>query len=447
MAPPDAETTGSDEAFVASELQDAWHILSAEERVEGFRLLPRADAEELFFTLGSRDQYELILGLPTGDRRSWLRLLPPDDAADVIQEAHEDERAAMMAMLDEQTRKEVTALLAYAEDDAGGLMNPRYVRVRPDMTVDEAISYLRKQARERIETLAYAYVCDAHQKLLGVCSFRDLFAAQQGKLVRDVMKTDLITVLDTDDQEAVSRVFSQHEFVAVPVIDADGRMKGIVTVDDIVEVVQEEATEDAQKFGGMEALGAPYLDVSIPLMIKKRAGWLSALFISEMLTTTAMDYFQHELERALVLSIFISLIISSGGNSGSQASTLIVRALALGEVRLRDWWRVFRREIFVGILLGLILGVIGFCRISLWHLIWPDKYGVHAHAVAMTVGFSVVGVVLFGSLAGSMLPFLLRRVGLDPASASAPAVATLVDVTGLVIYFTVASIVLRGILL
>jgi magnesium transporter len=446
MAPPDVDTPGSDEAFVASELQDAWHVLSGEERVEGFRLLPRADAEELFFTLAGRDQYDLIMGLPPGDRRSWLRLLPPDDAADIIQEASEDERGALMALLDEQTRKEVTALLAYAEDDAGGLMNPRYVRVRPDMTVDEAISYLRKQARERIETLAYAYVCDAHQKLLGVVSFRDLFAAQQGKSVRDVMKTDLITVLDTDDQEAVSRVFAQHDFVALPVIDGEGRMKGVVTIDDIVDVVQEEATEDAQKFGGMEALDAPYLDVTIPQMLKKRGGWLSALFIGEMLTATAMAYFEKELERAIVLGLFIPLIISSGGNSGSQASTLIVRALAVGDVKLRDWWRVFRREVVVGSLLGVLLGCIGICRIMLW----PHReviYTIHYKVVALTIACSLVGVVLFGSLAGSMLPFVLRRLRLDPASASAPFVATLVDVTGLVIYFTVASIILRGVLL
>jgi len=446
MAPPDVDTPGSDEAFVASELQDAWHILSTEERVEGFRLLPRADAEELFFTLAARDQYDLVIGLPPGDRRSWLRLLPPDDAADVIQETPEDERAALMSLLDEQTRKEVTALLAYAEDDAGGLMNPRYVRVRPDMTVDEAISYLRKQARERIETLAYAYVADAQQKLLGVVSFRDLFAAQQGKLVRDVMKTDLVTVLDTDDQEAVSRVFAQHDFVALPVVDAEGRMKGVVTIDDIVDVVQEEATEDAQKFGGMEALDAPYLDVTILQMLKKRGGWLSALFLGEMLTATAMAYFEHELAKAIVLGLFIPLIISSGGNSGSQASTLIVRALAVGDVKLRDWWRVFRREVVVGTLLGMLLGCIGILRI----MVWPHReviYTVHYKMVALTIAASLVGVVLFGSLAGSMLPFILRKLRLDPASASAPFVATLVDVTGLIIYFTAASMILRGILL
>ena len=446
MAPPDVDTPGSDEAFVASELQDAWHILSLEERVEGFRLLPRADAEELFFTLAARDQYDLIMGLPPGDRRSWLRLLPPDDAADVIQEAPEEERGALMALLDEQTRKEVTALLAYAEDDAGGLMNPRYVRVRPDMTVDEAISYLRKQARERIETLAYAYVADAHQKLLGVVSFRDLFAAQQGKLVRDVMKTDLVTVLDTDDQESVSRVFAQHDFVALPVVDTEGRMKGVVTIDDIVDVVQEEATEDAQKFGGMEALDAPYLDNTILQMVRKRGVWLAVLFVGEMLTATAMSYYEKEIERAVMLALFVPLIMSSGGNSGSQASTLIVRALAVGDVKLRDWFRVIRREIVTSFLLGLLLATIGLMRILVWSKVFHSYEG-HGPILGVTVAFSLVGVVMFGSLSGSMLPFLLRRLGLDPASASAPFVATLVDVTGLVIYFTVASIILRGVLL
>jgi magnesium transporter len=441
-----AEAGSSEETFVVSELQDAWHILSTEERVEGFRLLPRADAEELFFTLTARDQYDLIMGLPAGDKRSWLRLLPPDDAADVIQEASEDERPGLLTLLDEQTRKEVAALMAYDEDEAGGLMNPRYVRVRPDMTVDEAISYLRKQARERIETLAYAYVCDAHQKLLGAVSFRDLFVAQQGKLVRDVMKTDLITVLDTDDQESVSRVFAQHEFVALPVVDAEGHMKGVVTIDDIVEVVQEEATEDAQKFGGMEALDAPYLDNTIPQMVRKRGGWLSILLVGEMLTTTAMTYFEHEIAKAVVLTLFMPLIMSSGGNSGSQASTLMVRAIALGDVKLADWFRVVRRELVVSFFLGLLLAGIGFTRILIWHQAF-HTYGPHGVILGVAVSVSLIGVVMFGSIAGSMLPFVLRRLGLDPASASAPFVATLVDVTGLLIYFSVASVVLKGILL
>jgi magnesium transporter len=443
--PPEAAQEA--EAFEPEELRDAWSLLSTAERLEGMRLLSRSDQEDLFFTLPARDQAELILEMPPGDRRSWMRILAPDDAADVVQAAPAEERDGLLALLDEQTRREVTALLAYAEDDAGGLMNPRYVRVRPDMTVDEAISYMRKQARERIETLAYAYVCDAHQHLLGVCSFRDLFVAGGTKQVREVMKTDLVTVRDTDDQETVSRVFTQHDLVALPVVDGDGHMKGIVTVDDIVDVVQEEATEDAQKFGGMEALGAPYLDVSIGFMLRKRAGWLSALFVGEMLTATAMQHFEGAIERAAVLSVFMPLIISSGGNSGSQASTLIVRAIALGEVKLRDWWRVFRRELAVGFLLGCLLALIGLGRIELWTKLKLANYTVHHLAVASTVAFSLVGVVLFGSLAGSMLPFVLRRLKLDPASASAPAVATLVDVTGLIIYFTVASVILRGILL
>jgi magnesium transporter len=248
------------------------------------------------------------------------------------------------------------------------------------------------------------------------------------------------------DQEAVSQIFAHHDLIALPVVDAEGRMKGIVTVDDIVDVVQEEATEDIQKLGGMEALDGPYLQTGFAHMVRKRAGWLSALFLGEMLTATAMGYYEEEIERAVVLALFIPLIISSGGNSGSQASTLVIRAMALGEVRLRDWWRVIRREIAAGLVLGTILGMIGLTRI----LLWPSRaqvYGEHYALVGLTVAASLIGVVLFGTIAGSMLPFLLRRLGFDPASASAPFVATLVDVTGLIIYFTVASFILYGVLL
>jgi magnesium transporter len=260
------------------------------------------------------------------------------------------------------------------------------------------------------------------------------------------MRTDFVRVTEQEDQEAVSRLFAQHDLSAIPVVDTEGRMKGIVTVDDIVDVVQEEATEDAQKFGGMEALDAPYLQIGMLRMIKKRAGWLAALFLGEMLTATAMAYFEDEIARAVVLAMFVPLIISSGGNSGSQASTLVIRAMALGEIRLRDWWRVIRREVITGMALGAILGSIGFLRIVLWQALTPT-YGQHYLLVAATVLFSLMGVVLFGTFAGSLLPFVLRRLKLDPASASAPFVATLVDVTGLVIYFTVASLILRGTLL
>ena len=439
-------TPKTQHARSSSEVQEAWPALSPDERLQHFDQLPHADAEEFFLSLNAFDQAALLLALPSRERRLWMRLLAPDDAADLIQEVPPDTREALLALLDEPTRIEVMALLAYAEDEAGGLMSPRYARVRPDMRVDEAISYLRRQAREQLETIYYAYVLDAQQRLLGVVSFRELFGASGEKHVREVMRTDVVTISEQLDQEAVSLLFAQHHLMALPVVDASGQMKGIVTVDDIVDVVQEEATEDIQKIGGMEALDGPYLHISFAHMVRKRAGWLSALFLGEMLTATAMGYYEREIARAVVLALFIPLIISSGGNSGSQASTLVVRAMALGEVRLRDWWRVIRREIAAGLALGAVLGGIGLLRI----LLWPARasvYGEHYVLVALTVACSLVGVVLFGTLAGSMLPFILRRLGFDPASASAPFVATLVDVTGLVIYFTVAMVILRGVLL
>jgi magnesium transporter len=429
-----------------TELQETWSLLSPDERLTGFKLLASGEADVFFLDLSAREQAELLLTLPEGERRLWMRLLAPDDAADVIQEAPHTARAALLALLDDVTRREVMALLSYAEDEAGGLMNPRYARVRPEMSVDEAISYLRRQARERLETIYYAYVLDAQQHLLGVVSFRELFAAPGKKKVQEVMHADIVTVSEQMDQEAVSQLFAQHDLIALPVVDAEGRMKGIVTVDDIVDVVQEEATEDIQKIGGMEALDGPYLQIGFAHMVRKRAGWLSALFLGEMLTATAMGYFETEISRAVVLALFIPLIISSGGNSGSQASTLVIRAMALGEVRLRDWWRVVRREVAAGLALGAILGTIGLIRI----LLWPTRaqtYGEHYFLIGVTVACSLIGVVLFGTIAGSMLPFLLRRLGFDPASASAPFVATLVDVTGLIIYFTLASLILSGSLL
>ncbi|HYQ00010.1 MAG TPA: magnesium transporter [Polyangiaceae bacterium] len=433
-------------ALPIADLRDAWLVLSKADRADGFRILKRSDAEEFFLGLTAGDMAELLHALPDKERRVWVRLLAPDDAADLLQNADPEDREKLLASLDDPTRREVTALMAYAEDEAGGLMNPRFARVRPDMTVDEAVSYLRRQARENLETIYYVYVADEQQHLLGVVSFRELFIASSDKRVRDVMTTNLITVGEEVHQEDVSRLFADEALMAIPVVDPEGRIKGIVTVDDIVDVVQEEATEDAQKFGGMEALEEPYLQIALSRMIKKRGGWLAALFLGEMLTASAMAFFQDEIARAVVLALFVPLIISSGGNSGSQASTLVIRAMALGEVRLRDWWRVVRRELAVGAALGAMLGLIGFVRIVAWQAVSPI-YGDHYMRVAQTVFFSLIGVVMFGTIAGSVLPFVLRRVGFDPASASAPFVATLVDVTGLVIYFSVGSLMLRGSLL
>ncbi|MBZ4374524.1 magnesium transporter [Corallococcus interemptor] len=440
------ESPQSQNALSPDELHEAWAVLSVDERLEGFRLLPPAVADDFFLGLTAREQGELILSLPQGERRTWVRLLPPDDLADLVQAVEPEQVDAILSQLDDASRREVNVLLAYSEDDAGGLMNPRFARVRPDMSIDEAIGYLRKQAREKVETVYYAYVLDAEQRLQGVLSLRQLFQAAPDKRVADVMQRDVITVAENTDQEAVSRTFSEHSFMAMPVVDEQRRMKGIVTVDDIVDVVQEEATEDIQKVGGMEALDAPYFDVGFMAMLKKRAGWLMVLFLGEMLTATAMGYFEHEIARAVVLSLFIPLIISSGGNSGSQATTLIIRSLALSEMRLKDWWRVARRELTTGLALGTVLGAVGFTRVMVWQGLF-HSYGEHALLIGMTVGVSLVGVVMFGTLSGSMLPFILRRVGFDPASASAPFVATLVDVSGLVIYFTAASLFLSGTLL
>src|SRR5262250_2196253 len=396
----------ADKNFTPAELYEAWPVLSMEEKVEGFEFLQREEADDFFLQLSARDRAQLALALVPGERRLWIRLLAPDDVADLIQEAPPEERENLLALLDDSTRREVKGLLDYAEDEAGGLMNTRYSRLRADMTVDEAISYLRKDARQREKTVYYVYVVDAEEHLLGVVSFRDLIVAAGDKHVGDVMRTEIISAPDDLDQEALSQLFMRHHLMMVPVVDAEGRIKGIVSVDDIVHVVQEEATEDIQKIGGVETLEGPYLQIPLLKMIQKRAGWLAALFLGEMLTATAMGQFEAEIARAVVLALFVPLIISSGGNSGSQATTLVIRAMALGEVRLRDWWRVIRREFVTGLGLGAILGTIGISRILVWQAV-RGTYGAHYVLIAVTIGCSLIGVVLFGTIAGSMLPFVL----------------------------------------
>jgi magnesium transporter len=450
MQQMDSENTPQEETTLESstdivELLNAWATLSSNEHIEQFKSLPRTLAEELFLEISPRDQVEIYREIPEPERRSWIRMLAPDDAVDFIQELTEDERKNALSLFDPQTRTEVNALAAYAEDDAGGLMNPRYARLRPDIRVEEAIRYLRVQTQANVETIYYAYVMDQKQILKGVVSLRMLFKAPPDKRVDEIMVQgeDLITIPENMDQEEVGRIFAKVEMVALPVVDEFGVMKGIVTIDDIVRVVSEEATEDIQKIGGMEALDEPYLKIGILQLIKKRAGWLLALFIGEMATTAAMGKYEDDIAKAVVLALFLPLIISSGGNSGSQASTLIVRAMALGEVRLQDWWRVFVRETYTGVVLGAVLGFVGWLRIYAW----PDaatRYGAQYGQIAMAVGISLVGIVLWGTIVGSLLPLLLKRLRLDPATASAPFVATLVDVTGIIIYFTVAKMLLAG---
>jgi magnesium transporter len=402
---------------------------------------------EEFLELPASEQVSILLHSPGTERQTRMRLLALDDAADVVQAAPEEVREALLNLLDPVAKREVTALLAYSEDAAGGLMDPRFVRLRPELSVDEALSYLRRQARDSVATLEHGYVLDADQRLLGVVSLVRLFSASEDLTVQEVMNANPVSVAPTADQEVVSQLFrDHHSLTALPVVDQDGRMKGVVTLDDVVDVVEEEATEDIQKIGGVAALETPYLATSIQTMIRKRGGWLTLLFLGELLTATAMGWFEDQIARAVVLALFVPLIISSGGNAGSQATTLVIRAMALGEVTARDMVTVIRRELSTGFVLGLLLAAIGCARILLWQQLF-DSYGEHALVLAATVSMSLVGVVLWGTVTGSVLPFVLRAIGLDPATASAPFVATLVDVTGLIIYFTVAGVTLRGTLL
>lgn len=432
--------------FDVNTLRENWSDINQRQKQFYFFKLTRVEREDLFLSLNTEQQIDLLEGLPLAQKRSWLHLLPLDDTVDFIQRSSIDERHDLLSLFDGQKRRDIMGLLAYAEDDAGGLMNPHFVRLRPDISVDEAIRYLRAQSLAKVEAVYYAYVLDTQQKLMGVVTFKELLLSHPKKLIHEIMNSDLVAVPETMDREEVSRFLNEHDFMAIPVTDSDGRMKGIVTFDDVAVAVEKETTEDIHKIGGMEALDAPYFKVSFWEMIKKRAGWLTALFLGEMFTASAMGHYEHEIEKAVVLALFIPLIISSGGNSGSQASTLIIRSLALREVRLSDWLKVFWRELRSGLALGLVLGGIGFLRIVLWQQ-WQPIYGDHYLLVAATVALSLIGVVIWGTLSGSMLPFLLRKLKFDPASASAPFVATLVDVTGLVIYFTVGNFILKGTLL
>ena len=429
-------------ATSTDQLWERWPALSREQRLKQFRELHTGEKADFFLELSTHDQGDLLLDLPQEQRHVWIRLLAPDDAADVIQEVGPERRDELLFLLDEPTRREVTALLAYKEDEAGGLMNPRFARLRPESTVDQAISYLRREAPS-VDQMYYGYALDQEQHLLGVVSLRLLFSSDPNKMVQEVMKTDLVWVTPETEQKEVSAIVRDSRLLAVPVLDEDRRMVGIVTVDDIVDVVEEEASRDIQNIGGMEALDTPYLHTTLGEMVRKRAGWLAILFIGEMFTATAMGFFEEEISKLVVLALFLPLIISSGGNSGSQATSLVIQAMALGDVRLRDWFRVIRRELISGVALGAILGVIGLTRIFVWQSLF-HTYGPKTPILALTILLALIGVVTFGTVAGSMLPFILRRCGLNPASASAPFVATLVDVTGLIIYFNIARVIMLG---
>ncbi|HET6575016.1 MAG TPA: magnesium transporter [Fimbriiglobus sp.] len=408
-----------------------------------FRLLPRDQAGRAFAHL-PRDHQESLLRTLTNDQmRAVLSEMTPDDQARLLEELPAEVTRRILDALSPDELRVARDLLGYPPESAGRYMTPRYVALRPGMTAREGLEYVRRTGRNQ-ETLSVLYVVDEDGRLLKELRLGTLVMADPDGLVGDIVDRPVVAVPATADREEAVRTFRKYDRHALPVTDRDGHMLGIITADDVLDVAEREATEDIQKIGGTQALDAPYLDVGFRAMVRKRGGWLSVLFLGEMLTATAMGYFQGEIEKAVVLAMFVPLIISSGGNSGSQASTLVVRALALGELRLRDCLRVFGRELRSGLALGAWLGLIGFLRVQVWHYTGLFDYGPYHLMIGLTVWLSLVGVVMFGSLSGSMLPFALRRLGFDPATSSAPFVATLVDVTGLVIYFVIAALILSG---
>lgn len=410
--------------------------------------LPKERAADVLEYLDEDLRAEVLEGIPTEQAAALVSQMTPDDRTDVLEEIDEQVAEDIVSELPAEAREETERLLQFEPDTAGGLMTTEFVSVSGDILVDAALEQVRALARSgRREATYNIYATDPQGRVAGVLSLRELLAAPPGARISDVAWTEVVSVSPNADRQEVARVTATYDLIAVPVVSESGHLMGVVTVDDVIDAIEEVQTEDIQKLGGMEALDEPYTSISFWGMIRKRGGWLTALFLGEMLTATAMGHFEGEIAHAVVLALFVPLIISSGGNSGSQATSLIIRALALRELELKDWWRVAMRELPSGLALGALLGTVGIVRILIWQYSGWYDYGIHYRLVAMTVGFALVGVVTFGTLAGSMLPFLLKRLGFDPASASAPFVATLVDVTGLVIYFTVALLLLRGTLL
>jgi magnesium transporter len=420
--------------------------LPEDEQVIIFRVLPHDLAADVFEYLGIEEQQQLLRAMAHEQVAGILNEMAPDDRTALLEELPSDAARKLIRFLTPEERRVATALLGYPEDSVGRLMTPDFIAVKENWTVQEVLDYIRGYGRDS-ETLNVIYVVDERGKLIDDIRMREFLLKPLTSPVGDLMQKTFVALNVTDSQQDALNVFRKYDRTVLPVIDSSGVLLGIVTIDDMLDVAEQEATEDIQKLGGMEALDEPYTTIPFLRMVKKRATWLIILFLGEMLTATAMQGYNSEIERAAILAMFLPLIISSGGNSGSQATTLVIRAMALGELRLRDWFRVVRKELLSGLSLGLILGTIGFFRISLWQYLHIFDYGKYHWLVAFTVGVALVGVVLWGTISGAMLPFLLRRCGLDPAASSAPFVATLVDVTGLVIYFNVALLILRGTLL
>lgn len=439
-----------------ADLADVAELLPEEAVRDFLRALPKARAAEVLEYLDEDLRTEFLEEITPLEAATIVAEMTPDERVDALEELDEETADEILSELEPAAQAETERLLQYDPYTAGGLMTTEYAAASESLTVEEALRSVRAMARAgRREAMYTIYTLDANNRLSGVLSLRELLAAPEGARIADVAWSEVASVSPELPQEEVSQIISNYDVVSLPVVDRERRMLGVVTVDDIIDVIQEEQTEDAQKFGGMQAIEFPYMQTSLPEMIRKRAGWLIILFVGELFTSTAVQHFEHSLIKVAALTSFIPLIISSGGNSGSQATSLILRALALQEISLRDWWRVAARELPSGLALGSLLGVIGIGRVFLWEYMavhgWHIggfalgyEYGANTTRIALTIGFGVLGVVTFGSIAGSMLPFLLRRLGFDPASASAPLVATLVDITGILIYFSVAASLLAA---
>lgn len=432
--------------FLSPDIAELIGDLPERDQAVIFRLLSKNVASETFEYLDVDTQETLLKALGKEEVSTILNEMHPDDRTALFEELPGTVVKDIITLLSPEERKIAQSLLGYPEESVGRLMTPDYIAVRKEWTVKEVLDFVRENGKDS-ETLNIIYVVDEKGRLIDDLRIREILLSPLDQKVAELMNENFVALRPTDDQETAVNTFKKYSRLALPVVTDDGHLVGIVTIDDVLTIAEEEHTEDIQKFGGVEALDEPYTSISLTRMVKKRAGWLVILFLSEMLTATAMGFFENEIARAVVLALFVPLIISSGGNSGSQAATLIIRAMALGEVTLKEWWKVMRREILSGLMLGSILGAIGFLRITVWSLISSNLYGPHWPLIALTVGSSLVGVVMWGTLSGSMLPFVLKRFGADPATSSAPFVATLVDVTGLVIYFSVAYLILSGTLL
>ncbi|MBN1634781.1 MAG: magnesium transporter [Ignavibacteria bacterium] len=428
-----------------AEIADIIADIDEKDQAIVFRILPKKLSYSVFEYLDFDAQEILLKSLGQEEVSEILNEMSPDDRTELLEDLPGVVVKKLLRLLSPEERAVATKLLGYPEYSVGRIMTPDYLAIKSEWTIEKVLLHVRDIGK-KVEYIDTIFVRDNEGKLVDEITLKEILLAKPDSLVKDLMNEIYVSLKVTDNQEKAIELFKEYDLYAIPVVNEENYLVGMVTADDVIDVIEEENTEDIQKFGGVEALDEPYIDTPFFNMIKKRAGWLTILFLGELLTATAMGFFEDEIAKAVILALFVPLIISSGGNSGSQAATLVIRSMALGEITLKDWWKVMKRELLSGLMLGTILGTIGFLRIEIWSKFF-NFYGEHSFLVGLTVAFTLIGVVMWGTLSGSMLPFIMKRLGFDPATSSAPFVATLVDVTGLVIYFTIASLILAGTLL